>query len=60
MDGKDGVKSVEWTFLGMPSEQWKSDFGADLLEYVQGQKEWSKVVDEAKASWKTEVELKAE
>lgn len=57
---KDGVKSVEWTFLGMPSEQWKSDFGADLLEYVQGQKEWSKVVDEAKASWKTEVELKAE
>lgn len=57
---KDGVKSVEWTFQGIPSEQWKSDFGADLLEYVQGQKEWSKVVDEAKASWKTEVELKAE
>ena len=57
---KDGVSSVEWTFQGIPSEHWKEDFGASLLEYVQGQKEWNKVVDDAKSSWKTEVSLKAE
>jgi len=57
---KDGVTSVEWTFQGMPSEQWKLDLGASLLEYVQGQKEWTNVIDDAKSSWKTEVELKAE
>lgn len=57
---KEDCYSVDWTFLGMPSEQWKQDFGADLLTYVQGQSEWSEVVDNAKASWKTEVELKSE
>ncbi|MEE0061173.1 MAG: extracellular solute-binding protein, partial [Acutalibacteraceae bacterium] len=57
---KDGVSSVEWTFNGMPSEQWKSDLGADLLEYVQGQKEWNALVTETKDGWATEVSLKAE
>lgn len=55
---KDGITSVPWVFAGIPSEQWKNDFGADLLKYVQGQAEWSAVVDDAKASWKKEVELK--
>lgn len=57
---KDGVTSVEWTFNGMPSEQWKQDLGADLLEYVQGQKEWKDLVTETKDGWATEVSLKAE
>lgn len=57
---KEGVTSVEWTFNGMPSEQWKSDLGADLLEYVQGQKEWDALVTETKDGWATEVSLKAE
>lgn len=57
---KDGVDSVVWTFAGIPSEQWKNDFGASLLQYAQGQKEWTAVVDDAKASWKTEAELKEE
>lgn len=48
--------SVAWTFAGIPSETWKKDFGASLLEYVQGQKEWTAVVDDAKSSWKTERE----
>ena len=51
---KGDCKSVDWAFLGIPSEKWKSDFGASLLEYVQGQKDWTKVVDDAKASWTTE------
>ena len=56
---KDGVKSVEWTFAGIPSENWKKDFGANLLQYAQGQKEWNAVVDEAKSSWTTEREAAA-
>ena len=51
---KDGYTSVKWSFAGIPSEKWKRDFGASLLEYVQGQKDWTKVVDDAKASWATE------
>ncbi len=57
---KDGITSVPWVFAGIPSEKWKSDFGADLLKYVQGQTEWAKVVDNAKTSWAKEVQLKAE
>ncbi len=56
---KDGYKSVEWTFGGIPSENWKKEFGANLLQYVQGQKEWNAVVDEAKSSWTTEREAAA-
>lgn len=57
---KDGYKSVAWTFAGIPSEDWKKAFGASLLEYVQGQKEWTAVVDEAKANWTSERENAAE
>lgn len=53
---KDGYESVAWTFKGIPSEKWKNDFGADLLLYAQGQKEWAAVVDSAKSSWATERE----
>lgn len=57
---KEGVTSVEWAFGGMPSEQWKADLGADLLEYVQDQKKWDDLVTETKDGWATEVSLKAE
>ena len=53
---KDKYKVVEWTFQGIPSENWKKDFGASLLKYAQGQKDWSAVVDDAKKSWKAERE----
>ena len=51
---KDGFTSVKWSFAGIPSEKWKNDFGASLLEYVQGQKEWTAVVADAKTSWTSE------
>lgn len=51
---KEGATSVVWTFAGIPSENWKNEFGASLLEYVQGQKEWASVVDDAKSTWTTE------
>lgn len=57
---KDGVTSVVWTFAGIPSEEWKKNFGAGLLEYVQGSKDWNKVVDDAKADWTAQREATAE
>jgi len=54
--GKDGMTSAKWSFAGIPSENWKQAFGSSLLEYAQGKKDWTKVVEEAKASWKTERE----
>ncbi len=56
---KDGKTSVKWTFAGIPSENWKQGFGASLLEYAQGKKDWDKVVEEAKSTWKTEREAAA-
>ena len=53
----DGVTSVPWVFQGIPSEQWKSDFGGALLQYINGTMDWTAVVDIAKASWTTEAEL---
>ncbi len=54
---KDGYTSAKWTFAGIPSEGWKSNFGGDLLLYVQDQKSWDDVVTAAKDNWKTEREL---
>ena len=56
---KTDANNVSWTFAGIPSENWKNEFGASLLEYVQGQKDWAKVVDDAKSTWKTEREAAA-
>lgn len=57
---KEDATSVVWTFAGIPSENWKNGFGASLLEYVQGQKDWDTVVDDAKTSWTVEREATAE
>ncbi len=58
--GDSDKETVIWTFAGIPSENWKQGFGASLLEYVQGNKDWTKVVDEAKSSWTTERQAAAE
>lgn len=56
----ENVTTVGWAFTGMPSQQWKDDLGADLLEYVQDQKEWDALVTETKDGWANEVSLRAE
>ncbi len=43
--------SVTWNFTSFPSQTFKDNFGASLLQYAQGQKEWSKVVEDMKADW---------
>ncbi|HHZ06054.1 MAG TPA: ABC transporter substrate-binding protein [Clostridiales bacterium] len=51
---KEGIENPVWLFTAFPSEQFKSDFGAALLEYVQGQKTWDDVSKTVTESWKTE------
>ncbi len=46
--------SVSWNFTSFPSQTFKDNFGASLLQYAQGGKEWSAVVDEMKADWANE------
>lgn len=41
----------------IPDQTWKDDFGASLLMYAQGQKEWDDVVADAVSEWATEREI---
>ncbi|MFV0502471.1 MAG: ABC transporter substrate-binding protein [Lachnospirales bacterium] len=43
--------SVAWNFTSFPSQTFKDSFGASLLQYAQGQKEWAQVVEDMKADW---------
>ncbi|MCL1841429.1 MAG: ABC transporter substrate-binding protein [Propionibacteriaceae bacterium] len=49
------VQSVSWTpFQVMPSQDWKNDFGADLLQYAQGQMPWPTVESSMVSDWSTQ------
>lgn len=52
--GKDGVDTVPWHFTLFPSARFKEDFGASLLKYAQGGKDWDTVVQDMKDGWKRE------
>ena len=52
--GDADVKNIPWNFTTMPSQTWKDNFGASLLEYAQGTKSWDQVVSDMTADWKTE------
>ncbi|MDC7124716.1 MAG: ABC transporter substrate-binding protein [Spirochaetales bacterium] len=54
---KAGVASIPWVFAGIPSEQWKNDFGGQLLQYVQGNSDWASVVKIVQDSWTKEAEI---
>ncbi len=43
--------SVSWNFTSFPGQTFKDNFGASLLQYAQGQKEWDQVVEDMKADW---------
>ena len=49
-----GVDSVPWNFTLFPSQTFKNDFGAALLQYAQGTKPWNDVVTLVIDEWKTE------
>ena len=51
---KEGVNTVPWHFTLFPSARFKEDFGASLLKYAQGGKEWDAVVQDMKDGWAKE------
>ncbi|MGD1822583.1 MAG: ABC transporter substrate-binding protein [Pleomorphochaeta sp.] len=54
---KDGVSSVPWAFAAIPSQEFKNNFGADLLQYAQGQMSWNTVVNNYVTNWASEYKL---
>lgn len=46
--------SVSWNFTAFPSQQFKDDFGADLLNYTKGKSEWEQVIENVKTEWASE------
>ena len=48
------VTNIPWHFTMFPSARIKEDFGASLLKYAQGTKNWDDVVKDMKNGWKRE------
>ena len=51
---KEDVYTVPWTFSIFPSQSFKDDFGAALLQYAQGTRTWEDVVRTFITRWKEE------
>lgn len=51
---KDGIQTIPWDFTVFPSQTFKEDLGAALLQYAQGSANWEDVKKTAVESWKTE------
>ncbi len=48
--------NIPWNFTLFPSQTFKEDLGAALLQYAQGSIDWDSVKNTAVSSWKTESE----
>ncbi len=46
--------SISWNFTSFPSQQFKDDFGAALLEYAAGSRAWEDVVATVTERWEAE------
>lgn len=51
---ESGKTSVAWCFTIFPSQTFKDDLGAALLEYCNGNMDWNGVVDTFKTRWAEE------
>ena len=54
-----GKTAVSWNFSTIPSEKWKNDLGAALLEYAQGTGDWAAVEKAFVDGWATEASATA-
>ena len=52
--GREGVQTIPWNFTIFPSQTFKDDFGAALLQYAQGSKTWEDVSGTVISRWKEE------
>ena len=51
---KEDIKNVTWDFVVFPSQNFKDDFGAALLQYEQGTISWQQVKDVFVTRWQQE------
>lgn len=51
---KEEVYNIPWHFTVFPGQQFKTDFGAALLQYAQGSKSWDEVKNTFVNRWKEE------
>lgn len=51
---KDNIKTITWDFAIFPSQTFKDTFGASLLKYAQGTKDWEQVKSDMVKSWANE------
>ena len=51
---KENIKNVTWDFVVFPSQNFKDDFGAALLQYAQGTMSWQQVKDTFVTRWQQE------
>lgn len=56
---KDGINSIPWNFTVFPSQTFKDHFGASLLKYAQGNKDWAQVQSDMVSDWKEEAAASA-
>lgn len=50
----ENIETIPWNFTVFPSQTFKSDFGAALLQYSQGIKQWNDVKSIFVNRWKSE------
>ena len=48
------VYTIPWNFTVFPSQTFKDDFGAALLQYAQGTKSWNDVKELVVKRWESE------
>ncbi|MFR5875159.1 MAG: ABC transporter substrate-binding protein [Eubacterium sp.] len=51
---KDNIQTITWDFTIFPSQTFKDNFGASLLKYAQGTKDWEQVKSDMVKSWESE------
>ena len=51
---KEDTENINWNFTIFPSQTFKDNFGASLLKYAQGTKNWQSVKSELAADWAKE------
>lgn len=51
---KEDINNISWCFTVFPSQTFKDDLGAALLQYAQGSRDWDYVRETVITSWETE------
>ena len=54
---QENTFTIPWQFTIFPSQAFKEDFGAVLLQYAQGTKSWDDVKNTVISRWKSESDL---